>query len=226
MNSSTALENIAVDVSNLEGSPAFSLDNTAEPAQGTLPNGDYNPASYTPSTNTITVNTGLLDYGSDYLNQSSEQIIFHEYDHAYYDHTTRYSDQFNPTMSATIGGVTYTWLIYKVDASGAIEFNSSSYDGYQHMLIHDDLVAAYGSDDTGSLQEALTESQNAPKDPAGTASENKSQRPSFPAGTATQKARPIPPVTSGTQTCHTQQSARRIDTASVVDFLPFIGIQY
>lgn len=221
---SAPLQNLAVDVANVGSSPTISLTGGAEPAQGALPAGTYRPASYTPSSNTIDWNDGLVDYGVDYLNQSAAQIMFHEFDHGFYDFTAGTTTQLSPTMSATIGGTTYTWTIYTVGANGAITVNQSGFDGYQHMMIHDDLVSAYGTDTTGALKEALQTANNAPADAAATANANSSQHAQFPAGTATQKGRPQSPVTTGVQTCNAT-TALRPALSTGYNLIPFIGTQ-
>lgn len=220
--SNQALTNLAVDVANAGSSPTAALNNSAEPAKDSL-SGTYNPAGYTPSTNSIGWNTGLVDYGVDYLGQSAAEIAFHEYDHAYYDETANNSDQFSPTMSATIGGTTYTWTVYTVGSNGVTSFNNTGYDGYQHVMIHSDIVGAFGSDSTGALEEALHESNNPPSDAHATAQANASQPAVFPASSATQKGRPASPATAGTQTCG---SPRTPATASGVDFRAYLTVQY
>jgi hypothetical protein len=108
---SQPLSNLATLDANLGVNPTISLENTAEPAANSL-TGTQTPAVYNPQTDSIQWNTGLVDYGVDYEDQSAPQTLFHEYDHAFYDATSATSSVLSPTMSATIGGVTYTWTMY------------------------------------------------------------------------------------------------------------------
>lgn len=224
ISNSAPLQNLSVDVSNVGTSPSIMLNNTVEPAAGSLANGTYEPASYDPNSHEIGWNTGLVDYDVDYQNGDAAEIAFHEYDHAWYDDTAVNSNQFNPIMSATLGGATYNWTIYTVAQNGDITFNSKGYDGYQHMMIHDDIVAAYGSDKTGALEEALSEADNAPGSPATVAAANSSSRPSFPVGSSTQKSRPTAATTTGSQACRAA-AVRTAQFGSGVDFTPFLSIQ-
>lgn len=99
----------------------------------------------------------------DTAQQDPTQVLFHEYDHVYYGlgAMNPNSTSMPTTATATLDGVVYTYSLAPVLDSQGNGVTSPGWDGYQHMLIHNDLIANYGFDDTGALLSALTEANNA-----------------------------------------------------------------
>jgi len=156
--------------------------------------------TYDPRTNTIGWFPGYIDYGVDHEGQSAVQMLFHEFDHAWYSETTASVAAVSPTMSAVIGAVTYRWTLYW-HVRGAYHLNPVGWNGYQHMLIHDDLVADFGSDKTGALGEALEGADDPPAYPREIARRFAETRPWFPAASLIQKGRPATPPVREESSC-------------------------
>jgi hypothetical protein len=95
--------------------------------------------------------------------QDATQIAYHEYDHAYNtladpggtrSHRVPFPGDVdfpaNGMASLTIGGSTFT---YNLNVP-------SQWAAYEHGVVHNDLVAQFGSDKTGALTEAVASAQN------------------------------------------------------------------
>ncbi len=97
-------------------------------------------------------------------NQDPSQILFHELDHYYYENGPFVPNNSYPnSATAMIGGITYTWTLTPVQNSNGTWSTSAGYDGYEHLLVHDDIVNKFKTTDTtGALQEALQEADNPP----------------------------------------------------------------
>ena len=95
------------------------------------------------------------------------QTLFHELDHHYYEGLKRGDPKLNPfstgccTYTATLnlnGNVQkFTW-----DTAVSNQAVSAGYYAFEHLLIHNDLVKAYGQDTTGALAEAFQAVSPAP----------------------------------------------------------------
>jgi len=198
---SRLLRNIAVDVAYAGSSAHVYVGIKERVEPGVLAAGATMIAgTYDPRTNAIGWFPGYIDYGVDHAGQSAVQMLFHEFDHAWYSETTASSAAVSPTMSAVIGAVTYRWTLYR-RVRGKNILNTIGWNGYQHMLIHDDLVANFGSDRTGALYEALEGADNPPAFPGEVARRFSDTRPWFPPGSSLQKGRPAPPPVSGDRSC-------------------------
>lgn len=218
---STPLKNLTMDLANIGATPTLTITQpVTEPAFGSL-TGSVAPSKYTPEDNTISWSPGSVDYGVDYAGQSATQVLFHEYDHAWYAHTTSNTAFVSPTMSATIGGVSYSWTLYSISSSGSPNLNSNGWNGYQHMLIHDDLVHDFGTDKTGALGEALAAANNPPPNPSKLAASLASESPSFPTASSAQKGRPGAPKAVG-QFCSKSAIPQSIGGRNFFDLLPTV----
>lgn len=198
---SRRLRNIAVDVAYAGSSARLYLGFAGRIEPGTMAAGATMTAgTYDPRTNTIGWYPGYIDYGVDHAGQSAVQMLFHEFDHAWYSETSASSGAVSPTMSAVIGAVTYRWTLYH-RVRGKDILNTIGWNGYQHMLIHDDLVADFGSDKTGALYEALEGADDPPAYLGAIARQFDDTRPWFPVGSLIQKGRPAAPPVRGEASC-------------------------
>ena len=216
---SALLRNIAVDVAYAGSSARIALDRVrAEP--GFIPtSATMTAGTYDPRTNTIGWYPGYIDYGVDHEGQSAVQMLFHEFDHAWYSETTASVAAVSPTMSAVIGAVTYRWTLYR-RIRGGYRLDPVGWNGYQHMLVHDDLVANFGSDKTGALGEALASADNPPAFPLETARRFADTRPWFPAGSNIQKGRPAAPPVRGVSSCFGRVRAPKRRRENLLPQLP------
>lgn len=202
---SVPLQKLIGDIAKNGTQPTIRLVNDEEPPSpqpGTTVAAQA--ADFNPARTQIDWNVGQVDFAVDYGSQNATQILFHEYDHAWYDNQYKTISDFrriySPEMSVTLSdakghAATYTWTIYTQDKNGRVLINDDGLQGYQHMLIHDDLVAAYGSDQTGALSEALTGAQKTPgHDVSQDVDRYSSVRPVFSAATNAQKGRPSAPL--------------------------------
>ena len=198
---SRRLRNIAVDVAYAGSSARVYLSRAERVEPGTIAAGaTFTAGTYDPPTNTIGWFPGYIDYGVDHAGQNAVQMLFHEFDHGWYSETTASSSVMSPTMSAVIGAVTYRWTLYRRERGKTI-LNSIGWNGYQHMLIHDDLVADFGSDKTGALFEALQAADDPPAHLSEIARQFEDTRPWFPAASLFQRGRPAAPPMSGEISC-------------------------
>lgn len=97
------------------------------------------------------------------------QTLFQELDHIYYSLGPMFPNvQLPHSASLTLGPSTYSYGLFPVN--GALP---TSYWGYQHGEIHDDIVRSFGSDLTGALKESLQEANNPPANPEAVALQNR-----------------------------------------------------
>ena len=91
-------------------------------------------------------------------NLDGQEVLFHELDHHYYEGLKVLKP--GPTFTSTISfpspptPVTFSWNTS--DPSGL------TYHDFEHLLIHNDFVHAYGSDMTGALAEAFASGNVSP----------------------------------------------------------------
>lgn len=197
---SALLRNIAVDVAYAGSSAKIALNRVVVEPGFMATSAIMTAGTYDPRTNTIGWYPGYIDYGVDHAGQSAVQMLFHEFDHAWYSETTASVAAVSPTMSAVIGAATYRWTLYR-HVRGAYRLNPIGWNGYQHMLIHDDLVADFGSDKTGALGEALEGADDPPAYPREIARRFADTRPWFPVGSNIQKGRPAAPPVREESSC-------------------------
>jgi hypothetical protein len=160
---SVVTQNLAIALSNQGDSFSLIVNSSTMAGTSTNPNPAtelYDPANPTATTvgsnpgQNITFNEQDMA-AAEQLGEDPTQVAFEELDHIWYaDNSMSSTSQFANTATGTMGGVAYTWTI--VNSQGA--FNPNAYLGYQHFLIHNDLVAGFGSDQTNSLAEALQQS--------------------------------------------------------------------
>ncbi len=216
------LRNIAVDVAYAGSSARIHLGLGQRIEPGTMAAGATMTAgTYDPRTNTIGWFPGYIDYGVDHAGQSAVQMLFHEFDHAWYSETTASSRAVSPTMSAVIGAVTYRWTLYR-RVRGKDKLNTIGWNGYQHMLIHDDLVANFGSDKTGALYEALEGADDPPAYIGEIARRFADIRPWFPVGSLLQKARPAAPPLRGDASCFAMPRPKHRARENLLPQLPSV----
>lgn len=203
----SAVQNLLIGLEN----SGYSI-NVAVNSTGT----DPSDPTATASTNMNFQNdSATVTFYSSVLNASGNdpvQSLFQELDHIYYSFGPMAPTVNLPkTGTLNIGGTSYNYGLFPVNQQ-----LPSSYFGYQHGLIHDDLFNAFGSDQTGALQEALQQANNPPQNPAAIANQNRNRlalgSPSF-----------APPNLRG-QTCtssapqaHVNGSALLVTSAIVSD---------
>lgn len=121
-------------LSNLGQKPTI-VDTTNAP--GTV-------AMYYASTNTIDWDQAQANWAVANDGQQMGQILFHELDHDYLDHS---SGIWMPNSDVSIQVGDYT-----------ITYNLNTWQGqnaYMHALVNNDIVTAYGVDDTAAIEQAF-----------------------------------------------------------------------
>jgi hypothetical protein len=97
--------------------------------------------------------------------QDPAEILYHELDHVYYETQTGYYNNPPATTTFAINGATYNYstaLVPLPSTPGAMT-QSTGFDGWEHMLIHNDVVNAFqGADKTAALEEGLSNATNPP----------------------------------------------------------------
>jgi len=98
--------------------------------------------------------------------QDPTQILYHETDHLYYESQPGFLSNMPSSATFTINGTTYDYNTANIPCTtcsipGELT-NSPGEQAWEHMLIHNDLVNAFGTDETGALQEGLAGAINAP----------------------------------------------------------------
>jgi len=107
--------------------------------------------------------------------QDATQIMYHEFDHIYYQTQSGFLSGMPATVTFTLGGTAYTYDTANVPTGTPHEYRTSQGEGaWEHMLIHNDLVSAFGADNTGALTEGLQGANNPPANPSATAETNRS----------------------------------------------------
>lgn len=159
INGSARLKDLATFLANNRTMPSVKVNTTDIPppsaGEGVDATADY---ARTPSQGTITVYTRALKASGHPL----EQVLYHELLHylfvyAQYDFGGENARSVLPqggTATATFNGIQYTYDLSDHSPGGG-------YQSFEHVLVHDALVAAFGADATGALDSAL----NATKPP-------------------------------------------------------------
>jgi hypothetical protein len=157
INNSAVLKNLTIFLANNHTLPKIAIDSASAPISNMTGKGIDATSDYarTPGAGTITIfSRGLAASG-----HSLDQVLYHEMLHYYFVYSQY---DINPsgapilpqsgTATATINGVTYTYDLSDHSPDGG-------YQSYEHVLVHNALVDAFGSDNTGALMEALNKTQ-------------------------------------------------------------------
>jgi hypothetical protein len=106
--------------------------------------------------------TGLIFWWDQSVINSGHnraQVLFHELDHHFYQGANKFPSKCDApgngcTASFTYAGTTYVWHVQPVKQGGGYVVGQGRQD-FEHLLIHNDLVTAFQSDNTGALAEAF-----------------------------------------------------------------------
>ena len=124
------------------------------------------------NTQLINSTTGVISYDPSQMaaaeanGQDPTQILYHETDHLYYESQPGFLSNMPSSATFTINGTTYNYNTANIPCTmcnipGELT-NSPGEQAWEHMLIHNDLVNAFGTDETGALKEGLAGAINAP----------------------------------------------------------------
>jgi len=178
----------------------------------TLPPGTAANATLNNSTSgTIQVDPANMA-AAEATGQDPTEIIYHEMDHLYYESQPGFFSNMPSSTTFAIGGTTYSYNTANIP-SGNGWTNSPGEMAWEHMLIHNDLVNAFGvneGDQTGAITEGLQHATNAPAKNAlnSTAAADKSK-------TGTSSRAVAPPPRSAT--CTSSGSASRSPMSGIVE---------
>jgi len=157
INASQVLKDLATFLANNRNSPSIHFSSANPP---TNDDGTGVDAQSNYSANSGDGSITLYTKGLAASKHPLEQVIYHELLHYYfvygqYDISGLSALPILPqggTATATINGVAYSFNLNDHSKDGG-------YQSYEHVLVHDALVAAFGSDKTGALAEALKGAQ-------------------------------------------------------------------
>jgi hypothetical protein len=165
------------------------------------------PAHTAATAQGIGTSSGVIQFDPNQMNtaesqgQDPSQILYHELDHIYYETQPGFFPDMPSTATYTIGGVTYDYNTANIPTSTAgVETNSKGEMAWEHDLIHNDIVSAFGSDSTQALAEGLLYATNPPSNVQQTAANEKGMQ-----GTSSHTLTPP----SRTATCKSASTSRR-----------------
>ncbi|MGD0967667.1 MAG: hypothetical protein ABR949_05210, partial [Candidatus Aquilonibacter sp.] len=124
--------------------------------------------------------------------QDPTQILYHEADHIYYEGQSGFFQNMPTTTTFSIGGSTYDYNTANIQSGTAgVLTNSPGELAWEHMLIHNDLVSNFGTDQTGALAEGFLGATNPPSNVSTAVSANQSTQ-----GTSSLSINPPPKTAS------------------------------
>ncbi len=129
----------------------------------TLPTGTAARAQLTsPTTGIIQVDPSQMAT-AEANGQDPTQIIYHEADHLYYESQPGFLSNMPSSATFAINGTTYNYNTANIPSGTPnVLTNSKGERAWEHMLIHNDLVDNFVTDETGAITEGLKGATNAP----------------------------------------------------------------
>lgn len=155
---SPELEALTAYLANAGELPStVTVNNNPEPDA----NAPLNPASVNPtvgsSVDPLIWNSGDVQRAIDSHGADPAQILWGEFEHIYFTLGPMATTAFPQYVNASINGSNYTFRVWYVDANGNSQRDQAGLGAVEHLLSHDDAVAAgsFGTDKANFLAQAL-----------------------------------------------------------------------